>query len=195
MKPQARRGCTQATRQADSATRSGRRRRPHADTLAWWRRLAQSGVSAHEPQTPPVPPSPRPRKTKTLKRSTQGWQDSRTMHDSRGPCSEKGPSLARSARHAFPKGGLRGFSDAWRANIAKASSFWMHGGDMLPGRGAFPVRGPFGDAWSENIATDSRPGTHQGEILPSPSARERTVASRSWGTTCKRNICQFNTTR
>ena len=74
------------------------------------------------------------------------WQDSRTMHDSRGQCSEKGPSLARSSRGAFPKGGLRGFSDTWRANLAKASSFWMHGGDMFPGRGAFPVRSPFRNA-------------------------------------------------
>ena len=68
------------------------------------------------------------------------------MYDSRGQCSEKGPSLARSARYAFPNGALQRFSDAWRGNIAKASSFWMHGGDMLPGRDAFLVRGPFRDA-------------------------------------------------
>ena len=75
-----------------------------------------------------------------------GWQDSRAMHDSRGQCSEKGPSLARSSRCAFPKVDLRRFSDTWRANLAKASSFWIHGDDILPGRGAFPVRGPFRDA-------------------------------------------------
>ena len=102
-----------------------------------------------------------------------GWQDSRAVHDSRGQCSEKGPSLARSARYAFPKGDLRGFSDTWRAYLAKPSSFWMHGGDMLPGRGAFPVRGPFGDAWSEKIATARRPGTHRARILPPPVTRER----------------------
>ena len=68
------------------------------------------------------------------------------MHDSGDQCGEKGPSLARSARYAFPKGGLQGFSDAWRAYLANASSFWIHGGDILPGRGAFPVRGPFWDA-------------------------------------------------
>ena len=61
-----------------------------------------------------------------------GWQDSRVVRDLRGPCSEKGPFLARSSRYAFPKGDLRGFSDTWRANLAKASSFRMHGGDMLP---------------------------------------------------------------
>ena len=52
-----------------------------------------------------------------------GWQDSRAMHDSRGQCGEKRPSLARSARGASPKGGLRRFSDTWRAYLAKASSF------------------------------------------------------------------------
>ena len=75
-----------------------------------------------------------------------GWQDSRAVRDSRGQCSEKGPFLARSSRGVFLKGDLRGFSDTRRAYLAKASSFWMHGGDMLPGKGAFPVRGPFRDA-------------------------------------------------
>ena len=75
-----------------------------------------------------------------------GWQDSRAVHDSRGPRSEKGPFLARSSRGASPNARLRGFSDARRAYLAKAGSFRMHGGDILPGRGAFPVRGPFGNA-------------------------------------------------
>ena len=102
-----------------------------------------------------------------------GWQDLRTMHDSRGPCSEKGPFMARSSRGVSSNGGLRGFSDTWRAYLAKASSFRMHGVRILPGRGDFPIRGHFRDAWSEKIATDCRPGTHQGAILPSPGARER----------------------
>ena len=64
--------------------------------------------------------TPRHRKAKIAR----GWQDLRTMHDlrgswqdshavrdSRGQRSEKRPSLARSSRYAFPKGGLRGFSD------------------------------------------------------------------------------------
>ena len=89
----------------------------------------------------PRPASPLTSPT-TPKRNTQEWQDSRVVHDSRGQCSEKGPSLARSARYAFPKGGLRGFSDTWRAYLAKASSFWIHGGDMLPGRGAFSCPRP-----------------------------------------------------
>ena len=102
-----------------------------------------------------------------------GWQDSRAMRDSRGPCSEKCPFLAGSSRGVSSNGDLRGISDAWRAYPAKASPFWIHGGDMLPRTGDFPVRGRFRDAWSEKIATDCRPGTHQGAILPSPGARER----------------------
>lgn len=81
----------------------------------------------------------------TPKRNTQEWQDSRVVHDSRGLCSEKAPFVARSSRGVSPKGDLQGISDTWRANLAKVSSFWMHGGDMLPGRGAFPVRGTFWD--------------------------------------------------
>ena len=63
-----------------------------------------------------------------------GWQDSRAVHDSRGPCSEKGSFLARSSRGVSSNGDLRGISDAWRANLAKAS--------------------PFSDAWRAKLATD-----------------------------------------
>ena len=101
-----------------------------------------------------------------------GWQDLRAVHDSRGPCSEKGPFLARSSRGVSSDGDLRGISDAWRAYLAKASSFWMHGAQILPRSPPFLVRGPFWDTWSAKIATDCRPGTHQGAILPSPGARE-----------------------
>ena len=80
----------------------------------------------------------------------RGWQDSRGV---------------------FPNGCLRGISDAWRAYPAKASSFWIHGDDMLPQTGDFPVRGYFRDAWSEKLATDCRPGTHFASILPSASTR------------------------
>ena len=100
------------------------------------------------------------------------WQDLRAVRDSRGPCSEKGPFLARSSRGVSSDGGLRGFSDAWRVYLAKASSFRMHGVRILPRTGDFPVRGRFRDAWSAKLATDCRPGTHQGAILPSPGARE-----------------------
>ena len=97
-----------------------------------------------------------------------GWQDLRAVHDLRGPCSEKCPFLAGSSRGVSSNGGLRGISDAWRACLAKASSFRMHGVRILPGRGDFPVRDRFRDAWGEKIATDCRPGTHRARILPLP---------------------------
>ena len=101
------------------------------------------------------------------------WQDLRAVRDSRGLCSEKCPFLARSSRGVFPNGGLRGISDAWRADPAKASSFRMHGARILPRTGGFPARGRFRDAWGEKIATDCRPGTHRGGILPRQDPRER----------------------
>lgn len=73
------------------------------------------------------------------------WQDLRAMHDLRGLCSEKGPSLARYSPGVFPNGDLQGILNTWRAYLAKTSSFWMHGGDILPGRGVFTVRGSFGN--------------------------------------------------
>ena len=113
--------------------------------------------------------------------SVRGWQDLRAVRDSRGPCSESGPFMARSSRGVSPNGGLRGFSDAWRAYPAKASSFRMHGARILPRKGAFPVRGHFRDAWSAKLATDCRPGTHFASIFPSASARERTVVKSCHG--------------
>ena len=104
----------------------------------------------------------------TPKRNAQEWQDSRLMHDSMSPRSEKRPFLARSSRGVFPNGCLQGFSDAWRAYPAKASSFRMHGARILPRTGDFPVQDHFRDAWSAKPATDCRPGTHRGGILPLP---------------------------
>ena len=92
-------------------------------------------------------PAPRPSTHKARRPArAERRQDPRAVHDLRGPRSEKGPFVARSSRHASPNARLRGFSDARRACLAEAGSFRMHGGDMLPGRGAFPVRGPFGNA-------------------------------------------------
>ena len=105
--------------------------------------------------------------------SAERRQDPRAVHDLRGPRSEKGPFLARYSRGASPNARLRGFSDARRAYLAEASSFWMHGGDMLPGRGAFPVRGPFGNASRRDLAMADSPKTHRGEILPLSDAGER----------------------
>ena len=106
------------------------------------------------PASPLAPPA-------TPKRNAQEWQDSRLMHDSRSPRSEKRPFLARSSRGVFPNGYLQGFSDAWRAYLAKASSFRMHGARILPRTGDFPVRGP-----SE---------MHEAKKLPRIDTRERTA--------------------
>ena len=104
------------------------------------------------------------------------------MCDSRGPCSEKVPFLARSSRGAFPKGGLRGFSDAWRAYLARASSFSDTWRAKLATNWRFsrprPPRGymkrknchgwPPGDAPRRNLATARHSGTHRTSILPLP---------------------------
>ena len=55
--------------------------------------------------------------------NAESWQDLRDVHDSRGLRSEKGPFLARYSRGVSSNGDLQGFSDAWRAYLAKASSF------------------------------------------------------------------------
>ena len=101
-----------------------------------------------------------------------GRQEERAVHDSRGLCSEKGSFLARSSRGVSSDGDLRGFSDAWRAYLAKASSFWIHGGDILPRRGPFPVRGLFWDTPGQNIVIVRHPGTHNVNISPPPGAWE-----------------------
>ena len=130
-----------------------------------------------------------------------GWQDSRAVHDSRGPCSEKCPFLARSSRGVFPNGCLRGISDAWRADLARASPFSDAWRANLAANWRFsrprPLLGcmgrktchglPPGNAPRRNLATAKRPGTHRARtlspsdaggthfagILPSASARER----------------------
>ena len=110
------------------------------------------------------------------------WQDLRAVRDSRGPCSERRPFLARSSRGVFPNGCLRGFSDAWRAYLAKASPFsdawranlaanWRFSRPKPPRRcmerktchGLLP-----GDAPRRNLATDRHSGTHRARILPLP---------------------------
>lgn len=53
------------------------------------------------------------------------------MHDLRGLCSEKGPSLARSSLGVSFNGDLQGILNTWGAYLAKISSFWIHGGDIL----------------------------------------------------------------
>ena len=130
-----------------------------------------------------------------------GWQDLRAVHDSRGPCSEKGPFLARSSRGVSSDGDLRGISDAWRAYLAKASPFSDAWRANLAANWRFSRPRPLSgcmerktchgllpeNAPRRNLATAKRPGTHRARtlspsdaggthfagILPSASARER----------------------
>ena len=60
--------------------------------------------------------------------------------------------MARSPRGVFPNGGLQGYLDTRRANLAKTSSFWIHGGDVLPLRGVIFVRGLLENTWRSFIA-------------------------------------------
>ena len=110
------------------------------------------------------------------------WQDLRAVRDSRGPCSERGPFLARSPRGVFPNGCLRGISDAWRAYLAKASPFSDAWRANLARKGRFsrprPLSGcmerktchglPPGNAPRRNPATARHSRTHRARILPLP---------------------------
>ena len=108
------------------------------------------------------------------------WQDLRAVRDSRGPCSEKGPFLARSARGVSSDGDLRGFSDAWRADLARASPFSDAWCANLATNWQFsrprPLSGCMerktchgltpGNAPRRNLATDRHLGTHRARIMP-----------------------------
>ena len=114
--------------------------------------------------------------------SIRGWQDLRAMRDSRGPCSEKCPFLARSSRGVSSDGDLRGISDAWRAYPARASPFSDAWRANLAANWRFsrprPLSGcmerktchglPPGDAPRRNLATARPPRTHRARILPLP---------------------------
>ena len=118
-----------------------------------------------------------------------GWQDSRAVHDSRGPRSEKRPFLARSSRGVSSDGDLRGISDACRAHLARASPFSDAWRANLAANWRFsrprPLSGcmerktchglPPGNASGRNLAIARRPGTHFTGILPSVSARNATA--------------------
>ena len=111
-----------------------------------------------------------------------GWQDSRAVHDSRGPRSEKRPFLARSSRGVSSDGGLRGISDAWRAYPAKASPLSDAWRANLAANWRFsrprPLSGCMGrktchgllpgNAPRRNLATARPPRTHRARILPLP---------------------------
>ncbi len=132
-----------------------------------------------------------------------GWQDSRAVHDSRGPCSEKGPFLARSSRGVSSDGDLRGVSDAWRAYLAKASPLSDAWRANLAANWRFsrprPLSGCMerktchgltpGNAFREHFAIVERLGTHQGIILPRPDARAERSARPCATTPCATMSC------
>lgn len=118
--------------------------------------------------------------------NAESWQDLHVVHDSRGSCSKKGPFLARYSRGVSFNGDLQGFSDTWHAYLAKASSFWIHGGDILPRRGLFPVRGLFWGTSGQNIAIVRHLGTHNVNISPPPGAWECISRARGNAVGCGR---------
>ncbi len=110
-----------------------------------------------------------------------GWQDLRAVHDSRGPCSEKCPFLARSSR-GVPERRFAGHFgcmarischsqlvlDTWRANLATNWRFSR----PRPLLGCMERKTCHGlppeNAPGRNIATARPPGTHRASILPLP---------------------------
>ena len=116
-----------------------------------------------------------------------GWQDLRAVRDSRGPCSESGPFMARSSRGVFPNSCLQGFSNTWRAYLARASPFSDAWRANLAANWRFsrprPLSGcmerktchglPPRNAPRRNLATARHSRTHRARILPLPVARER----------------------
>ena len=123
------------------------------------------------------------------------WQDLRAVRDSRGPCSEKGPFLARSSRGVSSNGDLRGISDAWRAYLAKASPFSDAWRANLAANWRFsrprPLSGCMerktchgltsGNAPRRNLATARHSRTHRARILPLPVARRAAFSTRGNG--------------
>ena len=96
------------------------------------------------------------------------WQDSRAVRDSKGPCSEKGPFLARSSRGVSSDGDLRGFSDTWRAHLARSWRF-SRPRPLLGCMERKTCHGlPPGNAPRRNLATARPPRTHCASILPLP---------------------------
>ena len=120
------------------------------------------------PASPLAPPA-------TPKRNAQEWQDSRLMHDSRSPRSEKRPFLARSSRGVFPNGYLQGFSDAWRAYLAKASSFRIHSARILPKSAHFGCMAAICCQEGALFPSEAPFGIHEAQNLPRIDTRERTA--------------------
>lgn len=96
-----------------------------------------------------------------------GWQDSRAVRDSRGQCGEKGPSLARSSRYAFPKG------DCW--------AFRIHGAHILPNPARFGCMAAICCQGGVLFPSGAPSGMHEAKKLPRTAAWERTTAKSCHG--------------
>lgn len=70
--------------------------------------------------------------------------------------------------------------------LSKPAHFWIHGGDILPRRGLFPVWGLFGDTSGQNIAIVRHLGTHNVNISPPPGAWECISRARGNAVGCGR---------
>ena len=188
---------------ATPRTGAGWRGRPHADTLARWRRLAQSGVAAHKPRalagTPPrpTPPSPHPQHPNEAPRNGRirvpcvirgasaakrvpPWQDLRVMHSRKAICGAFRIHGAISCQSQL-------VLDARRRYVAREGRF------SRPGR----LRGcmerkkchglPPGNASRRNPAIAERPGTHRGVTEPGSTAQTKRQPIQQRATTRPRN--------
>ncbi len=98
----------------------------------------------------------------TPKRNTQEWQDSRIVHDSRGPCSEKTPSWQDLRAVYSRKAICRAFRIHGARILPKSAHFGCMAAICCQEGALFPSEAPF--------------GIHEAQNLPRIAARERTRA-------------------
>ena len=162
MKPRARRGCTQATRQADSATRSGRRRRPQP--IRWPGGAASHKAEYRRTSRKRRPSLPRPARGRP-KHSNEAPRDGKI----RAPCMIRG---ARAAKRAPPWQDLR----AMHSRKAICGAFRMHGARILPKPARFGCTAAICCQGGALSPSEAPSGMHEARILPRIAARERTRA-------------------
>lgn len=150
---------------ATPRTGAGWRGRPHADTLARWRRLAQSGVAAHKPRalagTPPrpTPPSPHPQHPNEAPRNGR----------IRVPCVIRGASAA---KRAPPWQDPR----AMHSRKAICVAFRIHGAHILPSPAHFGCMAAICCHEGALFPSGAPFGIHGARNLPRIAAQERTRA-------------------
>ena len=110
--------------------------------------------------TPPSPHSS-PTPSATPKRSTQEWQDSRAVRDSKGPCSKRGGSSWQDIRVMYPP-----------AAICRA--FRIHGAHILPSPAHFGCIAAICCHEGALFPSGAPFGIHGARNLPRIAAQERT---------------------